>query len=131
MSGIRWTQEEYEQWLKQSLTPGEFIKTRREQTNPAYNRATVQVAHVESAHVHPSKAKNTNHGVYTLVRIHVHSKRRRLADPDGISAKAAIDGLRAGGLLIDDSARYVQEVSFSQEKSNVEETIITMEVLNR
>jgi len=57
-------------------------------------------------------------------RIHVHSRRRRLADPDGISAKAAIDGLRLGGLLKDDSARYVKSVTFSQELSEEDETII-------
>ena len=58
------------------------------------------------------------------VRIHFHSRRRRLADPDGISCKAAIDGLVQGGILPDDSARYVKEVSFSQEVSEVEETVI-------
>ncbi len=58
------------------------------------------------------------------VCIHIHSRRRRLADPDGISAKAAIDGLAEGGILIDDSAKYVKEVSFSQEKSETEETVI-------
>lgn len=58
------------------------------------------------------------------VCIHIHSRRRRLADPDGISCKAAIDGLAKGGLFVDDSAKYVKEVSFSQEKSSQEETII-------
>lgn len=59
-------------------------------------------------------------------RIFVHSRRRRLADPDGISAKAAIDGLRLGGLLVDDSVRYVKSVSFSQELSEEDETIISL-----
>lgn len=58
------------------------------------------------------------------VRIHIHSKRKRLVDADGISAKAAIDGLVHAGVLPDDSARYVKEVSYSQEKDREEETII-------
>ena len=59
--------------------------------------------------------------------ISVHSKRKRLADPDGISAKAAIDGLVLAGVLVDDSCKYVSEVRFTQEQSKVEETIITLE----
>jgi hypothetical protein len=59
------------------------------------------------------------------VCIHIHSKRRRLTDPDGVSHKAAIDGLREGHLLEDDSPLYVKTVSFSQEITEAsEETII-------
>jgi hypothetical protein len=57
-------------------------------------------------------------------RIHVHSRRIRLADPDGISVKAVIDGLCHVGLLEDDNAKIITEVSQSQEKSKVNETII-------
>ena len=59
-------------------------------------------------------------------RVHVYSKRRRLCDPDGISAKAAIDSLVVTGLLPDDSAKYIKEVSFSQEISKTEETVIDL-----
>ena len=89
-----------------------------------FNRAAVPVANVESDTVYASKAKDSPDQVYSRVRIKVHSKRRRLADPDGISAKAVIDGLRGGGLLPDDSARYVESVESSQEKAKTEETII-------
>lgn len=61
------------------------------------------------------------------VRIHVHSVRKRLADPDGISAKAAIDAVVEAGVIKDDSAKYVKEVRFSQEKGSDEKTIITIE----
>ena len=61
------------------------------------------------------------------VCITVHSLRRRLADSDGISAKACIDGLVKAGLLVDDSPTEVKEVRFSQEKAEVEKTIITIE----
>ena len=64
------------------------------------------------------------------VSIHIHSRRKRLVDADGVSAKAAIDGIVHSGLLKDDSSEYVEEVSYSQEKiqkGEEEETIITIE----
>jgi hypothetical protein len=64
------------------------------------------------------------------VRIHVHSIRGRLADSDGISGKAAIDGLVKGGILADDSPKEVSNVSFSQEKNKEEKTIITITLEN-
>jgi hypothetical protein len=60
----------------------------------------------------------------TLVDIHVHSIRKRLTDSDGVSAKAAIDGLVHTGLLENDSPKEVRYVSYSQEKGEKEETII-------
>jgi len=65
-------------------------------------------------------------GLDTRCHIHVHSRRKRLTDPDGISGKAAIDGLVRSGLLADDKAQYVSEVTYSQEKGSPEETIITL-----
>ena len=67
-------------------------------------------------------------------RIHVHSIRKRLADADGISAKAAIDGLVHAGIFPDDKDQYVKEVSYSQEKcatGQAERTIITIEVCSQ
>ena len=61
----------------------------------------------------------------------MHSRRKRLCDTDGVSAKAVIDGLRKGGVLIDDSPKYVKEVSYSQEKCKAgeeEETVISIYV---
>ena len=64
--------------------------------------------------------------------LHVHSIRKRLADSDGISAKAVIDGLIKAGVLIDDSPKYIKEISFSQEKGKKEKTILTFtEVVSR
>ena len=63
----------------------------------------------------------------TRCSITIHSIRKRLADPDGISAKAAIDGLVHAGILRDDSCKYVSEVRFTQEQGKDEETIITLE----
>lgn len=61
------------------------------------------------------------------VCIHVHSIRKRLTDADGISAKAAIDGIVHAGILKDDSPKYVKEVTYSQEKGEPEETVITIQ----
>ena len=61
-------------------------------------------------------------------RLHIHSKRRRLVDADGVSAKAAIDSLVLAGLLEDDGPSHIDtSISYSQEKvskEEIEETII-------
>ena len=62
--------------------------------------------------------------VHSRYCIKVHCRRRRLADPDGIDAKSAIDGLCRGGLLEDDSAEYVDVPTPTQEKAVYEETVI-------
>lgn len=70
---------------------------------------------------------NENKGFNSPVRLRVISYRWRLADTDGISAKAAIDGLVKKGLLKDDSTLYVQEVSYAQVKirhNQEEKTVI-------
>lgn len=108
MGGIRWTQEEYEAYLRLA----------------AKNRAAVPAPDLESDSEHGSKTENVDKEVYPRFRIHVHSKRRRLTDPDGVSAKTAIDGLVKGGIFRDDSAKYISAVTFTQELSKLEETII-------
>jgi hypothetical protein len=50
------------------------------------------------------------------VDITVVHYRSRLADPDGISIKAAIDGLVMCGILKDDSAKEVREIRQQQVK---------------
>ena len=50
------------------------------------------------------------------VRITVVSYRSRLCDADGISAKAAIDGIVHSGILQDDSPEFVAEVRYRQVK---------------
>ena len=58
--------------------------------------------------------------------ITVHSIRKYPVDIDGISAKAAIDGLVKAKILGDDSAKWVKKISFTQEKGTEEKTIITL-----
>jgi hypothetical protein len=62
-------------------------------------------------------SEKINAGSDSPVRVHFHSLRHRLADSDGISGKAAIDGMVKANLLKDDSAKYVKSVTHSQEKT--------------
>ena len=52
----------------------------------------------------------------TPVCLSIHSYRHRLVDPDGISAKAAIDALVHVGILADDSTKQIKEISYKQIK---------------
>jgi len=76
-------------------------------------------------------AKKKDARFNTPVRIRFHSLRHRLADPDGISGKAALDGLVHAGILQDDSVKEIIEpVIHTQEKiplDQQETTIITIE----
>jgi hypothetical protein len=58
--------------------------------------------------------------------IHIHSIRKRLTDSDGICAKFAIDAIVLAGIIENDDPSIVKEVSYSQEKGEPEQTIITI-----
>lgn len=61
------------------------------------------------------------------VRITFHHRRSRLADMDGLSVKAAIDGLVEADVLADDSPEQVAEIVHRQTKGKPEETTIVIE----
>lgn len=63
------------------------------------------------------------------VSIRVISYRKREHDPDGISAKAVIDGLVHAGILADDTTKQVKEVTFESRKSKDERTVIEIETI--
>lgn len=66
----------------------------------------------------------------TLVRITITCYRIRYCDCDGISGKAAIDGLVQAGVLLDDNPKCVEEVRFRQVKVKTkceEKTVIEIE----
>lgn len=46
------------------------------------------------------------------VSIHVRSFRRLNADPEGVSVKAALDGVVERGILADDSSKQVKAITF-------------------
>ena len=107
---------------------GRRRKRQQEETETESNsKVTLSLADLESYISDGDLAKKEITPFSSPVSIHIHSKRKRLVDIDGISAKAIIDGIVHSGLLEDDSPVYVKEVSYSQEKSGEEETIITIE----
>ena len=55
-------------------------------------------------------AEKKNARFDTPVRIVVIHRRYRLADPDGLSIKAALDGIVTAGILADDSAKEIEEI---------------------
>lgn len=73
-------------------------------------------ADLESASCNAPLEKKKGARFDSPVRITVVSYRQRLADADGTSAKAAIDGLVHCGILADDSPRFVEEVRYRQVK---------------
>ena len=66
------------------------------------------------------------------VDIHIHSRRNRLADYDGLFSKYAIDSLVSLGILQDDRPEKVRKITHTQEKTDkLEETIITITTVER
>lgn len=94
------------------------------------NRASRRVANMERATRRKPLEAKANQRFDSRVSITVISYRMRLCDADGISAKAAIDGLVHCGVLQDDSPKFVKEVSYQQHKvgtSAEEKTIFRIE----
>jgi len=91
------------------------------------NKTAVSTANVEQNSSNELSRASKIKALNTPCSIHLHSRRKRLTDADGVSGKATIDGLVCGGLFVDDSPKYIQEVSYSQEKikkGEIEETLI-------
>jgi hypothetical protein len=86
---------------------------------------------VEPTSCDGSLAKEIFAGNDSLCRIYIHNLRHKLADSDGISGKACIDGLVHGQILRDDSPKEVEWVRHTQEKISKKEkerTIIRVDV---
>jgi hypothetical protein len=84
-------------------------------------------ANLESDIGHAAFRANEAQAFTAPCRITFHHVRKRLADIDGISGKAVIDGLVQAGILADDTAKQVTEVRNSQSKGDREETRILIE----
>jgi hypothetical protein len=83
-------------------------------------------ANLEQNHTHAANAALQNGLFNCPVRIAIHSVRQKLADSDGISAKAAIDGIVEAGVLKNDTPKEVENVSYSQDQGEKEYTVITI-----
>ena len=80
---------------------------------------------MESAFSNGALAKKEGERLDKRCSISVFSRTKRLADEDGRSSKAAIDGLREAGVLENDNPKFVKKVEQSQEiTTEDEETII-------
>ena len=78
-------------------------------------------------------AKKETKGLDTRVNIHIISYRKAKHDPDGISAKAVIDGIVRRGILSDDSTNEVRKVTFESiiiKKGEKEKTEIQIDFNN-
>ena len=95
------------------------------------HKTPIQIANVEPAPGSQPVEKKGHPGFTAPTVIHVHSVRKRLTDADGLSFKAVLDGIVHAGILTDDSPKYVKQIWFSQEKGRPEETIITIEEIDR
>jgi hypothetical protein len=110
-----WTLEEYDFYLRTGQEP---------RYSPFAADPALPTSNVESNADDGPKAADASKTMDKKFRVHFHSRRRRAIDPDGLYGKAALDGIVAGGILSDDSAKVVEAVTYSQEISEVEETVI-------
>ena len=99
---------------------------------PAGDCAAGQASNVERPAGRKPKGPRQGAAFTARVDITVVSYRSRLADADGISAKAAIDGLVMCGILADDSTKEIREIRYQQVKvknASDEKTEIILEVV--
>lgn len=88
-----------------------------------------QATDLESATRHEQVAACGRAAFDSPVSIRVDSYRIRLADVDGISAKAVLDGLVLARVIANDTTKEVKEVLFSQTKvknKDEEKVVVTV-----
>lgn len=106
-----------------------FQESKDDEPEASSNNGSSGDADMESVISDDADAAQAMPGFTSQVNIHFLHLRHRKADPDGISVKAAIDGLVKAELLRDDSAKEIKAISHEQEKipsSQEERTIITI-----
>lgn len=98
--------------------------------NENNNRVALPATNLEQDIIHAALSAHGFETLATPVNIRVISYRRLNHDPDGISAKAVIDGIVRAGILADDSTKQVKEVTFESRKSKDERTVIEIVTTN-
>jgi hypothetical protein len=89
------------------------------------NHPSSSSSYVEPTSGNGLATKKGSKNMHQKCSLHVHSRTKTLADEDGRSIKACLDGIREAGLFEDDSPEFVKKVSQSQERTTGdEETII-------
>jgi hypothetical protein len=89
-------------------------------------RIPVPAADLEQSFIDAPERPYADQAFNSLVSIHIHSRRHRLTDADGLCGKWLIDAIVQSGLLRDDSPAWVEEVRFSQEKIGKSEPETTL-----
>ena len=93
----------------------------------ARNRTPVPTTNVEPDSSNGNLAKKKVARLDTPVSLLVHSFRHRLCDSDGLSAKAAIDGVVKAEIIEDDAPQFIEEVRYRQtkiKKTEAEKTLL-------
>ena len=93
------------------------------------NRTTNPASNVEQAPVNEPDGSNAITSFDSPVRVSFHSVRKKLADIDGISGKAALDGIVESGVLQDDSPAFVESVTHTQSKASKGESEYTVIII--
>ena len=91
------------------------------------NHLTDTLANLESYLVNATLPKDRDAEEDTRASIYVRSFRRLNRDPDGVSVKAALDGIVERGILADDSSKQIKSITFETFKSPDEKTVIIIE----
>lgn len=90
------------------------------------DRSAREATNLERTACYESLATSGSTAFDSLVSIRIHSYRIRLADVDGISGKALLDGLVLAKIIADDTTKEVKEVLYSQTKvkNKTEEKVV-------
>ena len=111
----------------------------RKRRSAKYGTATIiggtaaRTANLEQNSGNDGQATHAAAAFDSPVCITVVSYRTRLADADGISAKAAIDGLVHAKIIADDGPEHVREVRYRQVKvktKSQERTVLEIEAVD-
>lgn len=111
MTNDKITAKEYHEYLRTGKLPDRVAHTDAE-LEPDFGNA-------------PNGKKKTPR-FDSQVHITFHHVRKRKIDPDNLSIKALLDGIRQSGLLTDDTAKEIKSITHTQEKGKKEKTIITI-----
>ena len=94
------------------------------------DRAAVSSTNMEQGACNEQVAKKKIARLDRSVSVHFHSIRKRLTDADGAFTKYILDALVDAGVFQDDSTKWIEEVSHSQEKGKEERTVIEIWITN-
>ena len=95
---MRWTDEQYQKYIA------------------ARNKPAVPATNVEPNTCNGVEGKKKVARLHGLYDVEIISYISRLRDPDGTSAKYAIDSIVSAGILQDDNAKFIREIKHRQVK---------------